>query len=86
MDGVWWAGKGRSLFCCAYAHVGSSAACTRCLQVLHLVANVGPGEDGGGGGLIEVEGGVAGEGEARFHPMGKVRKFVARVPIICYLS
>ena len=30
------------------------------------------GEDGGGGDLIEVEGGVGGEGEAPFHPMEKV--------------
>lgn len=29
-------------------------------------------EDGGGGDLIEVEGGVEGEEEARFHPMEKV--------------
>ena len=32
----------------------------------------GVGEDGGGGDLIEVEGGVGGEGEAPFHPMEKV--------------
>ena len=47
-----------------------AAAYKRCPQV--LAVNVGPGEDGGGGGHIEVEGGVAGEGEARFHPMKKI--------------
>lgn len=42
----------------------------KCLHQDLLGANVV--EDGGEGGLIEVEGGVAGEEEARFHPMEKV--------------
>lgn len=41
------------------------------------------GEDGGGGDLIEVEGGVEGEGEARFHPMEKVH---IEMPEDCKLS
>ena len=62
-------GERARFFCCS---------CIRCLQDQDLAANVRVGEGGGGGGLIEVEGGVVGEGEARFHPIGKVR--------VCVLS
>ena len=45
----------------------------RCLHQDLLGARVkGVGEDGGGGELIEVEGGVGGEGEAPSHHMEKV--------------
>ena len=53
--------------------LGTRLLQSRTRQCLHqdlLGANVV--EDGGEGGLIEVEGGVAGEEEARFHPMEKV--------------
>ena len=69
--GAAWVGKGRGL---VVAAVQQKRA--RCLNQdpLGLGARVKEvGEDGGGGDLIEVEGGVGGEGEAPSHPMEKVR-------------
>ena len=89
VGGAGWVGKGRGFCTLRQLHAALEGLGTRLLQsrtrqCLHqdlLGANVV--EDGGEGGLIEVEGGVAGEEEARFHPMEKVDLGYVYKRILC---
>jgi hypothetical protein len=72
VGGARWAGERRGLCSCTLQS-DTELRSARCLQEDLLGARASVGEDGGGGDLIEVEGGVVGEGEARSHPMEKVQ-------------
>jgi hypothetical protein len=66
-------GEGVRFKLCSSSCAARQIRSARCLQEDLLGARASVGEDGGGGDLIEVEGGVVGEGEARSHPMEKVQ-------------